>query len=114
MISITVRAAIGAGVTISNNLQGTAIEYQGKAISLTLYGNGDIAGMNHTLFGHQGESTQVFIPPGAGLGIASTVGKIKTNEDFIGQWAIPGGSRLVHAITNPGAASNIIFQYMVG
>lgn len=113
-LSLTVRSAIGAAATIANVLSGLAIEYQGSAVVLTVYGNGDIAGMTQSLFGHRGDASDLYIPPASGLGVASTVGKVKVNEDFIGQFPLPAGTRLVHSVTNPGAASNITIQYNVG
>jgi hypothetical protein len=48
------------------------------------------------------------------LNVASTPGAVKTNENFIGQWAVPAGSRLVHAVTNTTAgALTVNMQYLV-
>ncbi len=107
----TIRTAIGAAATLPNILAGRAFEFFGEAGVLTIYGNGDIAGMSLSLTAFRGSRVgEAHIPAGSGLGIASTAGKIKTNEDFIGQYAIPAGSRLILSVTNPGAASNITFQ----
>jgi hypothetical protein len=114
MISLVVRAAIGAAATIANNLTGQSVEYVGPAATLTLYGSGDIAGMTHALTGFQGTEGKIFVPSGSSVPTASTAGAIKANENFLGQFAIPGGTRLVHAITNPGAASSVQMQYVVG
>lgn len=112
MQSTPIRAAIGAAATVPNALAGTALEYFGQAATLSLYGNADIAGMSMSLSFNRGGDSDLPIPPGSSLGVASTVGKVKTNEDFIGQWAVPAGSRLVLSVTNPGAASNYTFLLM--
>src|SRR5713226_242942 len=87
--------------TTQNPLLGSSIEYQNKASVLTIYGNSDAVGLSHTFFMNDGTDTRTIIPPGSGIGTASTVGKVKTNEDFIIQYAIPAGEHLVHQVTNP-------------
>lgn len=114
MQSLPIRTAIGAAATVPNVLVGTALEYFGKANVLTIYGNADIAGMTFSLSFNQGGDSQLPIPPGASLGAASTVGKIKTNEDFLIQVPVPAGSRLVLSVTNPGGASNTTFMLVTG
>lgn len=113
MQSVPIRAAIGAGATVANALAGNPIEYFGEARKLTIYGNADIAGMSMSLLFNRAGEADVPIPPGSSLGVASTVGKVKTNEDFIGQFPVPAGSRLVLGVTNPGAASNYVFLLIV-
>jgi len=105
--------SIGIGATV-NILSGLAIEYQSKAAVLTIYGNSDAVGLFQTFFMNDGQTTITLIPPGSGISVASTVGKVKTNEDFIIQYAIPGGERLVHSINNPTAgAVKVNFLYVV-
>lgn len=113
MQSQQVDVSIGAATTIPNVLAGLSVEFFGRAGVLTLYANADIALMTHTLFINDGQEIKTVIPPGAGLSVASTVGKIKTNEDFVGQYPIPGGVRLVWSVTNPGAASRVRGLYVV-
>jgi len=107
-------SSIAANVTNPNILSGTTIEWQGKAAVLTLYGNADAVGITHTLFMNDGTSVLTIVPPNSGLGAASTVGKIKINEDFILQYPIPAGMRLVHSVTNTTAgAVKVNFQYVL-
>jgi hypothetical protein len=106
---------LGAGATNPNVLAGQSVEYfGGKPGILTLYGNGDALLFTHSLFMNDGQDIRTVVPPGSVLSLAGTVGKIRTNEDFIGQWAIPSQVRLVHAVTNGGAAaSNFIMMYVI-
>lgn len=94
---------IAAGATLSA-LLGSTIEYQNKASVLTIYQNGNAAGLLNTFFMNDGQTTVTIIPPGSGVSPASTAGKIKTNEDFVIQYAIPAGEHLIHQVTNPTAA----------
>lgn len=117
MQTLTVRPAVAtaAGATNNNVLAGQSAEYFGsKAGILTLYGNADALLWTHALFTNDGQLVQLVVPPGSVLSLASTIGKIRANEDFIGQWAIPSQVRLVHSVTNGGvAASNFIMMYVV-
>lgn len=117
MQTLTIRpsATTAAGATNANILAGQSVEYfGGKAGILTLYGNADALLFTHSLFTNDGQDVKLVVPPGSVLSLAGTVGKIKTNEDFIGQWAIPSQVRLVHSVTNGGAgASNFIFTYVI-
>src|SRR5258708_38105377 len=81
--SFPLRVAAPAGAT-PNILAGTAIEYMGDDIMLDVYGNGEITGIVAALTGFKGsEPGMQYIPTGSVLGLASTPGKVKTNEDFI-------------------------------
>jgi hypothetical protein len=98
--------ALGANSSITNALAGQSVEFFGsKPGILTLYANADAVGVQHTLFINDGQDIKTVIPPGSSLSIASTVGKLKTNEDFIGQWAVPAGVRLVWGLTNTTAGA---------
>lgn len=106
--------SVPASSTNANVLVGSTIEFIGTASTITIYGNANAIGCTHTLFAGQGPNAPLLIPSGSGLNAASTPGAIKTNENFIGQWAVPAGSRLVHAVTNTtGAAVPVNFQYLV-
>ena len=112
--TLSLSTAVGGGATVANALAGTAIEYMGEDAMLDIYANGDITGMSFALTGYKGSSPgEALIPAGSSLFVASTVGKVKINEDFIASVPIPGGTRLVLPITNPGAASNARFQFVV-
>lgn len=106
--------SIPATSTNANVLTGSTIEFIGQASTLTIYGNANAVGVTHTLFAGMGPQAPLLIPSGSSLNVASTAGAIKTNENFIGQWAVPAGSRLVHAVTNTTAgAIPVNFQYLV-
>ncbi len=111
--SLTIRSAIGAGATIANLLTGTDFEFMSGAQVMSILGNGDIVGMNHQLRYTVNGTPINPIPPSA-LNLGSTVGTVKADEDLIiAGLALPAQSRLVHAITNPGAASNVTMRYML-
>jgi hypothetical protein len=98
--------ALAANSSITNALAGQSVEYFGsKAGILTLYANADAVGVQHTLFLNDGQDIKTVIPPGSSLSIASTTGKLKTNEDFIGQWPVPAGIRLVWGLVNTTGAA---------
>jgi len=79
--------------------------YWGVAAKVTFYGGADAVGMQHALFKDDGVTMEGVIPPGSGLGTLSTVGKVKTNEDFIHMFAISMGSKLLWNLTNTTAAA---------
>jgi hypothetical protein len=92
---------LAANASITNALAGQSVEFFGsKPGILTLYANADAVGVTHTLFINDGQSIQTVVPPGSSLSVASTVGKLKVNEDFLGQWGVPAGVRLVWGLTN--------------
>src|SRR5260370_11344378 len=87
--------------------------YWGVAAKVSFYGGADGVGMQHAVFKDDGVVMEGVIPPGSGLGTLSTVGKIKTNEDFIHMFAISMGSKLLWNLTNTTAAalkSNALFM----
>lgn len=92
--------SVAANTTNPNALSGSAIQYMGKAGVLTIYGNASAAGMQVSLTTNDGQENKQVIPTGSNLGPASTAGKVKTNEDFLGQFAIPGGVQLMLALVN--------------
>jgi hypothetical protein len=106
--------SVGIGATIANLLAGQPIQYWGRAGVLTVYGNADAVGLNFSLAINDGQETRMVIPAGSGLGTASTVGKVKTNEDFLGQFAIPAGVQLILSVTNPTAgAVKVSFLFVI-
>lgn len=105
--------AVGIGATVSI-LVGSTIEYQNKASVLTIYDNADAVGLMQTFYMNDGQTTITLIPPGSGIGVASTAGKIKTNEDFVIQYAIPAGEHLIHQVVNPtGGSVNFNALYVI-
>jgi hypothetical protein len=112
MVSLDVVAAVGAAGALPNALAGLALEYWGRAGALGLYGNTTIALGTHSLTLYSGaDPGAAVIPAGSGVQVGSTPGAVKVNEDYIGQFPIPAGSRLVHALSNPGAAATFHFRY---
>lgn len=109
---LTIRQAVGAAGTVANVVNGTAIDIIGVPSVLTLYGNGEIVGMSHSITIFVGGQNMQPIPSSA-LPLASTAGSIKKDEDFIARFPVPGGARLVHFLSNPGAASNADFLYIL-
>jgi len=97
--------SVAASTTVANLLAGQPIQYWGRAGVLTVYGNADAVGLLFALSINDGQETKQVVPTGAGLGVASSVGKIKTNEDFIGQFPIPGNVQLILAVTNTTAGA---------
>lgn len=79
----------------------------GKAANISFYVAAQNFGLTHSLFYDDGVTSVALIPPGSGIGLESTVGKIKTNEDFVAQAAVPAGSKLVWNIAN-GTAGPIL------
>jgi hypothetical protein len=114
MQTLNVLTSLTTGTTNNNVLANTPQAFIGKPAVVTLYGNGSAAGLLFSFFANQGAESQVMVPPGSVLGPASTAGKIKVNEDFIGQYAIPSGSALVLSVTNPTAGTLVSnFQIVV-
>lgn len=112
MQAITVAGTIPASGTIPNNLTGQAPEYLGEAAQLTLYGNSNDGATTHSLTGFRGASGEPYVPAGSNVGVASTAGKVKTNEDFLGQFPVPASTRLVHQVVGT-ATKTVLFQYVV-
>lgn len=102
--SFTSNYTTGAAATIANQLAGTPVEYMGGASTLTIYGSADAVGPDTiTLTGFTGAHPgEVYIPTSP-IPVASTVGAVKTNENFIAMVAIPANTRLVMAIVTTAA-----------
>src|SRR5262245_11452464 len=93
--SIIVPYTTAAAATIANILSGTSVEYLGHATKLTIYGSGDAAGDTTSLTGFTGSEAGSQYIPSSPVQVASTVGSVKTNENFITMIAVPGNTRLV-------------------
>lgn len=98
--------------TNPNILAGQPIQYWGKAGILTIYGNADDVGVLWNLNINDGQSNLSLVPQGSGLGKASTAGKVKANEDFIGQFPIPAGVQLMLPVTNTDASNDIPVSFL--
>lgn len=77
----------------------------GAAAKITLFANADAVGLTHSLAMDDGTGSELLIPAGGGLSATSTTGKIKTNEDYIGVWAIRAGTKLLWNIVNTTGAA---------
>lgn len=77
----------------------------GRASNITMYANGDAAGLTMNMSWDDGSGGETILPNGSAVGVASTVGKIKTNEDFVIQFAVPAGVRLLLNVQNPTAGA---------
>lgn len=111
--SITIPYTEGAAATIANILSGTAVEYIGSATVITLYGSADTAGDTFSLTGFTGSEPGSSIVPLSPIPVASTAGAVKTNENFIGQFAIPANTRLVMPVN--GANTHVgRFLFVIG
>src|SRR5713101_3886024 len=80
----------------------------GKAANISFYLAAQVFGLTHSLFYDDGVSSVAIIPPGSGIGVESTIGKIKTNEDFVTQAAIPANSKLIWNVANGTAAAILV------
>jgi hypothetical protein len=102
--SIIVPYSTAAAATVANILTGTAIEYVGHAAVLTIYASGDATGDTFSISGFSGDAPgMAIIPAGTPVMVASTAGSVKTNENFLGQFAIPANTRLVLAVVASAA-----------
>lgn len=102
-----------AGGAIANQLSGSPVEYMGGPTVITLYGSADAAGDTFAITGYTGSEPGMAIVPVSPIPVASTAGAVKTNENFIGQFAIPANTRLVMPVT--GASGHIgRFLFVVG
>jgi hypothetical protein len=113
--SVYIPYSTAAAATIANALTGTAVEYTGgQATTLTVYASGDAAGDTFSLSGFSGSNPGItYIPAGSPMPVASTVGAVKTNENFVGQFAVPANTRLVLGVVASAAHAGR-FQFVVG
>lgn len=113
--SFQVAVSIPAGGSVNDILTAAGINgYFGTAANVTHYQNGDAVGLLVNANWDDGQSSAGLIPNGSAVGVASTVGKVKTNEDFFMQYAIPAGVKLLINVQNPtGAAFNYNAQLVV-
>jgi hypothetical protein len=108
--SFTISQTIAAGATVADVIAAQGINgYFGHAAGLVIYMNGNAIGLLASLTADDGVSAKGLIPAGSSVGVASTAGKIKTQEDFQGQFPVDAGSKLLLSVTNPTGA-NIIFN----
>jgi hypothetical protein len=101
--SFNIRQSIAPGVTRPDVISDQGINNVfGKAAAVIIYWNCDTAAtMTAALSTDDGVSSTGLVPTGSTVSQASTPGKIKVQEDFIGQFPIDAGSKLLMAVTNP-------------
>lgn len=111
--SFNIRQTIPIGGTVEViNAQGIN-GFFGKAAGVTVYWNCDTAAtMTGSLAADDGTGAVGLVPAGSAIPAASTAGKIKANEDFVGQFPIDAGSKLLMLISNPTAGA-LIFNALV-
>jgi hypothetical protein len=105
--SFNIHQSIAATTTVADVIGAQGINaFFGRAAGITLYGNCDtVATMTWAAFADDGTTVVGLVPTGSTLPAASTAGKVKANEDFIGQFAIPAGNKLLLSVTNPTAGA---------
>lgn len=98
--------SVAANATTNDVINGAGYNsYFGAPAKVTAYMNADAVGMQHSLSWDNGQTLEGIIPPGSGLGVASTAGKIKIQEDFGAQFAVPAGAKMLWNLTNTTAAA---------
>lgn len=112
--SFNIHQSIPATSTVADVISAQGINaFFGKAAGITVYWNCDTAAtMTAAMFADDGTSVIGLVPAGSTVPAASTAGKIKANEDFIGQFPIDAGSKLLMAVTNPTAGA-LLFNALV-
>jgi len=101
--SFNIRQSIPANATVPDVISQQGINAVfGKAAGITVYWNCDtVSSMTASLGSDDGVSSSGMVPPGSTVPVGSTPGKIKTSEDYIGQFPVDANSRLLMAVTNP-------------
>jgi hypothetical protein len=114
--TFNIRQSIPAGGFTNDVINAQGINnFFGKASQVTMYFNGDASGMTLNANWDDGETSTGVVPNGSTVPIASTPGKIKTNEDYSIQFAIPSGCKLLVNVQNPtGAAIFFNAQFNIG
>lgn len=83
-----------------------------SAAKVTVFINGDAVGLTQTLKIDDGTASEELIPSGSGISAASTTGKIKTNEDYVGVFAVRPGKLLWNLVNTTAGAikANALLQ----
>lgn len=112
--SFHIRQSIAATSTVADVIAAQGINaFFGHAAGITVYWNCDTAPtMTVAMSADNGVTVVGLVPPGAAVPQASSVGKIKTDEDFVGQFPIDAASKLLMSVTNPTAGA-LIFNALV-
>lgn len=112
--SFNIHFSVPATTTSPDVISSAGINaFFGAAAGITLYWNCDtVATMTAQATVDNGTTATVLVPAGSAVPIASTAGKIKANEDFIGQFPVDAGSKLLISVTNPTAGA-LLFNALV-
>lgn len=114
MRSFNIHQSIAATSTVADVISAQGINaFFGVAAGITIYANCDtVATMTWAVFADNGSSVVGLVPAGSTVPAASTAGKIKANEDFIGQFPLSAGTKLLMSVTNPTAGA-LLFNALV-
>lgn len=108
MRSFQVSVSVPANNTVKDAITAAGFNaYFGQAANVTFYSNAAAAGLTEDMNADDGQEAAIKIPTGSTVGVASTVGKIKTNEDFVTQFAIASGFKLLWNLQNSTGAAII-------
>ena len=112
--SFNIRQSIPVTSTVADVISAQGINaFFGQAAGITIYWNCDtVATMTASAIVDDGTTATVLIPPGSSVPSASTAGKIKANEDFIGQFPVPSGCKLLLGVVNPTAGA-LLFNALI-
>lgn len=92
--TIIIPYTIPAGGVTPNLFANTSMEFLGGATTLTMYGSADVAGDTFGLVSFGQPTPQKHVVEPSPVPVATAAGQLRTNENFLGQFAIPGGHRL--------------------
>lgn len=86
----------------------------GVPAKISIFANADAVGLTQTLKMDDGTGSEELVASGSGLSAASTAGKIKTNEDYLGAWGVRAQTKLLWNIVNTTAGAikmNALVQF---
>lgn len=108
--SLPISYTIPAAATIPNLLTGTPLQYIGGDVKLTVYASCNTAGDTHSMTVTKGSEPPFSPIPLGPIPAASTASAVKTNENFVAQFAVHAGS--VPQLTVNGTAAHT-GQYLI-
>jgi hypothetical protein len=112
--SFNIQQSIPATSTVADVIAAQGINaYFGEAAAITVYWNcNTVSSMSASLSVDNGVSGKNLVPAGSTVPVGSTAGKIKNTEDYIGQFPVDAGSKLLLAVTNPTGGA-LLFNALV-
>lgn len=101
--SFNINQSIPANSTVADVIAAQGINaYFGQAAAITVYWNcNTVSSMSASLSVDNGVSGTGLVPAGSTVPVGSTPGKTKNTEDYIGQFPVDAGSKLLLSVTNP-------------